>query len=123
MPITTDVQTIGPASVIAIAGKIGVGETWHSLDEVLEEMRNGGVRQIVLNLSGVSFLDSAGLGILVMNLSKMKAAGGRLLLAEPQSRVQAAIQVTRLTGLFPIFASVEDALNSFEAPSLAPTVH
>jgi anti-sigma B factor antagonist len=113
MPLTTVVRNVGPAAVIAVVGKIALGETWNSIDELLQKQRDEGTRQIVLNLSGVPFIDSAGLGLLIMNLAKMKAAGGMIRLAEPQSRVQSALELTRLTNLFPIFETEQEALNSF----------
>jgi anti-sigma B factor antagonist len=108
--------------VISIGGKIAVGDTWHSVDQILQSVREQGTRQIVVNLSAVPFIDSAGLGLLVMNLSKMKAAGGTIKLAEPQSRVQSIIELTRLTGLFPFYATEEDALNSFGLTGIATPV-
>jgi anti-sigma B factor antagonist len=122
LPLTASVKNVGPASVISIAGKIALGDTWHSVDEILQSIRDQGTLHVVVNLSGVPFIDSAGLGLLVMNLSKMKAAGGTIKLAEPQSRVQSIIELTRLTGLFPIYATEEDALNSFGVGSTAAPV-
>ncbi len=118
MPVTANLKSGGPLSVISIAGKVSAGETWSPVAQILDQVRSEGARKVVVNLSGVPFIDSAGLGLLVMNLSKMKAAGGLLRLAEPQDRVQSAIKTTRLTDLFPFFATEQEAINSFSQPAV-----
>jgi anti-sigma B factor antagonist len=113
--LTTNLKKVGTASVVSLTGRVTLGKTAEAVGEVIEQELSEGVQNIVLNLSGVTFIDSSGLGTLVANLAKTKAAGGMLKLAEPQERVKSALELTRLTGLFPLYATEQDALNSFNA--------
>jgi anti-sigma B factor antagonist len=101
--------------VVSLTGRVLLGRTAEAVREVIDQELSEGVQNIVLNLAGVTFIDSAGLGTLVADLAKMKAAGGMLKLAEVQERVKSALELLRLTALFPLYATEQDALDSFDA--------
>ena len=122
MILTTNMKKVGTASVLGLTGRVTLGKNAETVREVIDLQLSEGIHNIVLNLAGVSFIDSAGLGILVANLAKAKAAGGMLKLAEPQDRVKNAIELTRLTGLFPLYATEQDALNSFKPSAVEAQV-
>lgn len=115
LPIKTDFKQVGSECVLALSGKVTLGEASQTVRTTLEDLIKNGNTRIVLNLADVSFIDSAGLGILTMNYASVKAAGGLLKLAEAQERVKEALEVTRLTRLFPLYATEQEALQSFTA--------
>lgn len=122
MILTTDLKKVGTASVISITGRFTLGKPAESVRAVIDQVLSDGGQNIVLNLAGVSFIDSAGLGLLVINITKAKAAGGEVKLAEPQERVKDVFELTRLTKLFPLYASEQDAINSFDSAGVAAPV-
>jgi anti-sigma B factor antagonist len=103
----------GPVAIVALHGKVTLGEASESLRAVVEKLAGEGCQQVVLNLAGVPFIDSAGLGALALGFTLLKKAGGLLKLAEAPPRVQDALEMTRLTRLFPVYTSEKDAAASF----------
>lgn len=77
--------------------------------QALEALAAGGARRIVVDLAGVTFLDSSGLGALVAGLKAARARGAELRLAAPGAQVRELLRLTALERVFPIFESVEAA--------------
>ncbi len=71
--------------------------------------------RMVLNLEKVEYLSSAGLGRLVALLKKAIGGGGNLFLVGLSNEIRELFDVMRLTQIFKIFSSVEDAMQAFEA--------
>lgn len=74
----------------------------------LEE--NEAVRQLVLDLAALEFLDSAGLGSLIALLKRLGERGGDVRIANLQKRVRVVFEITRAYKIFEIFDSVDEAL-------------
>jgi anti-sigma B factor antagonist len=100
-------------AVVALRGKITLGEASQNLRNQVDELVSGGKSQIVLNLADVPFIDSAGLGALTVGYTRTKAAGGLLKIAAVQPRVRDALEMTRLTRMFTLYATVQEAIESF----------
>jgi len=81
--------------------------------EVKEQLRDlvaEGQARIVINLSGLEFIDSSGLGVLVGTLRRCVAVGGELCLTEVPEFVQSVLELTRLTRVFSIAESEAEAI-------------
>ncbi len=115
MALDSKIRRIGPVAVVAFTGKVTLGEASQGVRETAERLIAENCSQIVFNLEAVPFIDSAGLGALTLSYTKSKAAGGLLKLACAQPRVRDALEMTRLTRLFPLFDSEEQAVESFRA--------
>jgi anti-sigma B factor antagonist len=76
-------------------------------------------KQIVLNLGGVNYIDSGGLGTLVSLYTTARNAGGSLRLANLTQRVGDLLQVTKLLTVFEVFDSVDEAVKSFSRGAAA----
>ena len=81
----------------------------------LLELIQDGRRNLVVDLKGVSFIDSSGLGALVSALKTLKANGGNgdVRLAEVQEPVVALLEIIRLNRVFSSYPSVENAVQSY----------
>lgn len=99
------------APVVTVSGEIDVA-TAPSLRDRLQSRVAGGDATIVVDLLGVSFLDSTALGVLVGALKRCREAGGdlRLVIAEP--RLLKLFEITGLTDVFSIHPTVDDALKA-----------
>lgn len=98
-------------AVIDCAGRIVFGEETAALrDEVKRSLEQE--RHVVLNLTGVSYVDSGGLGTLVALHSAAKASGSTLKLANPTRRVKDLLQVTKLATVFEVY---DDELRAVQA--------
>lgn len=92
-----------------------MGAPSNEFRSTIADLLRAGNQRIVLNFKGVPYADSAGIGALAFNFSNIKAAGGRLVVAEAQQAVREVLDVTRLSQLIPMFATEQEALSSFGA--------
>jgi len=109
MDLGLDVSERGAATVLAVRGEVDV-YTAPRLRERLVELVNQGKRTIVIDLEGVEFLDSTGLGVLVGGLKRLRTHDGDLSLVCTQHRILRVFEITGLTKVFTIHASVDDAV-------------
>ncbi|HVL93203.1 MAG TPA: STAS domain-containing protein [Acidimicrobiales bacterium] len=109
MDLGLDVSEHGAATVLAVRGEVDV-YTAPRLRERLVELVNQGKRMIVIDLEGVEFLDSTGLGVLVGGLKRLRTNDGDLSLVCTQHRILRVFEITGLTKVFTIHTSVDDAV-------------
>lgn len=108
MELGIDVSKQGEHAVVDVKGEIDV-YTAPKLREGLVELVAEGSYNIVVNLEGVDFLDSTGLGVLVGALKRVKAHDGSLALVCTQDKLLKIFQITGLTRVFSIHSSVAGA--------------
>ena len=76
-------------------------------------------KRIVLNLGGVNYIDSGGLGTLVSLYTTARTSGGAIKLANLTQRVGDLLQVTKLVTVFEVYSSEEQAIESFRKGAAA----
>jgi anti-sigma B factor antagonist len=101
----------GDSTVVVVGGEIDV-YTAPKLREQLIDLVGAGAYNLIVDMEGVEFLDSTGLGVLVGGLKRVRAHDGTLKLVCTQERILKIFRITGLTKVFPIFASVTDAAAS-----------
>ena len=109
MDLGLDVSEQNGFTVLAVRGEVDV-YTAPRLREKLVELVTQGKHQIVVDLEGVEFLDSTGLGVLVGGLKRVRSHEGDLALVCTQHRILKVFEITGLTKVFSIHDSVEDAV-------------
>jgi anti-sigma B factor antagonist len=107
--LSLETRTEGDWTVIEVGGEIDV-YTAPKLREALVELVNAGRYQIIVDVERVDFLDSTGLGVLVGGLKRVRANDGNLRVVCTQERLLKIFRITGLTKVFPIHASVQDAM-------------
>jgi anti-sigma B factor antagonist len=105
-----DVEIDG-VPVVSAAGEIDVA-TAPPLRDRLQALTTSGKSTVVVDLLGVTFLDSTALGVLVGALKRCREAGGDLPLVIAEPRILKVFEITGLTGVFPIFDGVREAVGS-----------
>ena len=88
------------------------GEASRRFREKIRRVVDEGRKNVVMDLGGVTFIDSSGLGALVSTLKALREAGGNLRLANVPARVRSVLEVTRLERVFESFDTVEEALDA-----------
>jgi anti-sigma B factor antagonist len=101
----------GDRTVVAVGGEIDV-YTAPKLREQLVDLVNAGRYHLVVDMEGVEFLDSTGLGVLVGGLKRVRAHDGSLRLVCTQERILKVFRITGLTKVFPIHDTVSEALTA-----------
>jgi anti-sigma B factor antagonist len=104
----------GEIVILDLKGRLTAGLGDQILRESVDELLAEGWKRILLNLSEVSFLDSAGLGELVAGLKTAKRFGAELKLLNVGDRVQSTLYMSRLLPVFEIYASEAEALAHFD---------
>ena len=107
----TDSEVDG-VEVLALEGRIVLGEETVALREKVKGLLAAGKKKIVLDLKNVSMIDSSGLGALVTAHSSAKSAGATLRLCNLGSRTNELLQMTRLVTVFEVSDSEADAVRA-----------
>ncbi|MGH9802069.1 MAG: STAS domain-containing protein, partial [Blastocatellia bacterium] len=82
--------------------------------EAIGNLLDAGRNQIVLNLSGVSYVDSSGIGELVSSLTTTKNTGGKLKLLNPPKKIKDLLMITKLLTVFEIHEDEQSAIESYQ---------
>ncbi len=112
-------REVDGVSVVALDGRIVLGEESNALREKVKSLIAAGKKKIVLNMDNVTFIDSAGLGTLVAAHHSVKSQGASLRLCHLGSKFQEVLQITKLLTVFDVFNSEAEAVASF-VPFLSP---
>jgi anti-sigma B factor antagonist len=99
--------------ILDVKGRLVVGEPIASLRERIRELSESGRNNVILNLNGVDYIDSTGLGGLVISYTTLKKAGGALKVLNLSKRNIELLVLTKLSTVFEIFDDEQDAVNSF----------
>jgi anti-sigma B factor antagonist len=105
-------QVDNGVTVVAPTGRLDVAGAPALKDAISEAVKNGQPR-VVLDLEGVSFVDSTGLGSVIAALKQIRSSQGDLRLAAPNQQVRVVLELTTLDRVFPYYSTVEEALTGF----------
>jgi anti-sigma B factor antagonist len=100
-------------TVVALDGRIVLGEESISLREKLKSLCRDAKKQIVLNMAKVEYVDSAGLGVLVGAYISAKTRGASVLLCHLGRKFHEVMQITRLLTVFDVYDTQAAAVSSF----------
>ena len=107
-------KSIDNIKVLTLTGRFDA-LTSPKVQSWLEDVSKYQPAQIVVNLSGVNFIDSTALSTLVAGMKRARQAGGDLRLCKLQQPVRMIIELTRLDKAFEIFPGEEETVQSFSA--------
>ena len=102
--------------LLDLRGRITLGEETGAFREEVRKLLEAGHARIILDLREVNYIDSVGLSTLVATYASTRKQGGELKLLHLTSRVRDLLQITRLSTVFDVFDSLEQAQRSFERP-------
>ena len=107
--LTLNTRLEGTSAVIVAVGEIDVYQA-PRLRDALDALPSEAVGPLVIDLSGIAYIDSTGLGTLVAARKRRVADGSEVRLACPDPALRKVFEITGLISYFPIFDSVEAAL-------------
>jgi anti-sigma B factor antagonist len=88
-------------AVVTPVGELDVA-TSQRFRDCVNQLIDGGAQELVVNLSAITFIDSAGLGVLVGAMKRLRAGGGSFALADPSRGVRRVLEITGLTSMVEI---------------------
>ena len=106
-------REVNGASVLALDGRIVLGAEGDVLREKLQTLVREGKKKIVLNMTNIEYIDSAGLGTLVAAHLTAKSKGASLKLCHLGSKLQEVLQITKLSTVFCVCNTEALAVASF----------
>ena len=83
-------------TVLEISGRLALGRESQRIETMVEELSRKGSARVVLDLTGVDYIDSAGIGMLALAAGKVKEAGGTMAIVAPEGRVLQLLNLTQL---------------------------
>ncbi len=101
------------AVVLELKGNVMGGDDTKEFNEVLHKLIDTRKTRVVIDLGGVKFMNSSGLGMLIGGLTTMKKAEGHLKLANVTEKIESLLIITKLIKIFESFDSVDEAVKSF----------
>ena len=109
MDLRLRTRTLGRTTIVDVAGEVEL----HSAPQLRAELLRACDTQqpcVVVDLSGVTFIDSSGIGVVVGGLKRARERGGALVLVSPQPRVRRIFEITGLLAALPFFESIDSAV-------------
>ena len=108
-------RVIGDVTVLDLKGKMTLGEGDELLKDKINSLIHQGQKKLLLNLEGVPYIDSAGLGEIVRTYTTVSRQGGNLKLVNLTKRITDLLSITKLLTVFETYESENDAVQSFSS--------
>ncbi len=103
----------GDITILDLSGKVTIGEGSVALRTTIRRLLGEGKNKILLNLGGVGYIDSSGIGELVSSFTAVNKEGGQLKLLNLTQKIQDLLAITKLLTVFDTFDDEGDALGSY----------
>lgn len=117
--MTIQERVVGSVTILDLSGRLVLGDGDTLLKDKIHSLVFQGRKQIVLNMGGVNYMDSSGLGALVASSVTAKNNGGQIKLVSLTKRLQDLLAIAKLLTVFDAYDSEADAINSFAAQATA----
>jgi anti-sigma B factor antagonist len=113
MAVTFETKVAGNVSVLTPHGRIVIGEEVTALREKIKGLLKEETKNILINLSDVSYIDSTGVGALVGSFTTIRNQGGQMKLSNLNQRVRDILLITKLLTVFDVYDSETEGVKSF----------
>jgi len=107
-------RTDGDVVIVRPEGKIMGGDETSALCDTLRQLMNEGTLKIIMDFSEITWINSAGIGVIMGCFTTIKRLGGNMKFSGPSEKVKYYLQITKLNTVFEIFDSIQLAIDSFE---------
>ena len=107
-------RTVNDVMILDLRGKMTLGEGDELLKDKINSLLSQGKKKLLLNLEGVPYIDSAGLGEVVRTYTTVSRQGGSLKLLNLTKRIEDLLSITKLLTLFETYDSESEAVQSYK---------
>ena len=108
-----ELRKAGDVVIVDLNGKLSAGLGDQILRETIDELLGEQKKKVLLNLSDVTFMDSAGVGELVAGLKTARSFGASLRLLNANERVHSTLYISRLLPVFELYRTEAEAVAAF----------
>jgi anti-sigma B factor antagonist len=102
-------------TVFEISGRLNLGNMLQSIESAIRGLIEGGARKLVIDLTGLSSIDSSGIGMLIGCGGQMEQLGGQMRLAGAQGPVAKVFDMVHMQRIVPLDADLASACGSFSS--------
>ena len=113
MPLEVTNHDVDRVTVIALDGRVVFGHEVSALRDKVKTLIDAGKKNLVLNINNVTFIDSAGLGVLVTVHNSANTHGGALRLCQVAPKFKEMLRMTKMDTVFRVFNTEAEAIHSF----------
>jgi anti-sigma B factor antagonist len=111
MILEVDIDRTTPATpIVKLSGRMTLGMRLREAESRIDEAADAGVSKLILDVSGVDYADSAGIGLFMVLFGKMKTLGGQLRIVAPNATLLALFQRTCIDSILTIDPDLATAL-------------
>jgi anti-sigma B factor antagonist len=107
-------RRVGDITVLDMVGKVTIDGTSNALHACIRDLLEKGQNQILLNLAGVAYIDSSGLGELISCHVTLNKSGGQMKILHLTQRLRELMTITKLLTIFDVYDNEAEAINSFD---------
>src|ERR1700735_509442 len=115
MPLEISIRESDGVTIVDLEGRASIGPNTDRLDHALRRLAADGVRKILVNLAGLTMMDSSGIATIAGTYVSLTRQGGSLKLLRPSDRVREVLVVMRILNSIPTYEDEAEALASFSA--------
>jgi anti-sigma B factor antagonist len=120
MSLRVTERTNGDVLVLALDGRLAIGDAVEEFRRRIDAAIKGGQTRLALDLKGTEYIDSSGMGFLVVAHKVARDAGGMLAMFNLTDRVVDLMLLTKLSGVFHLFSSEQDAVDAIHGKPVKP---
>lgn len=106
-------------TVVELVGKLAMGRESQRIETIVDELLKSGCLRVILDMAGVDYIDSAGVGLVALASGRLKEAGGKLVVVAPEGRVLTLLKMTQVTLIVTVCPTLAAATEVFGAPPAA----
>ena len=121
MPLEISIRESEGVTIVDLEGRASIGPNTDRLDHELRKLAAAGVRKILVNLAGLTMIDSSGIATIAGTYVSLAREGGSLKLMRPSDRVREVLTVMRILNSIPTFEDEAAALASFRTATRSAT--
>jgi anti-sigma B factor antagonist len=100
-------------TAVELAGRLALGRESQRIEQLVDELAKRGVMKVVLDMSKVEYIDSAGIGLVALAAGKLREARGRVVVVAPEGKVRSLLQLTQIDSIVTICPTLEAARAAF----------
>jgi len=100
-------------TVVALTGKLALGRESQRIETLVDELAKRGPIKVMLDMSKIDYIDSAGIGLVALASGKLKEVGGRVIVVAPEGKVLQLLNITQIDTIVTVCPTAEKAAAAF----------
>jgi anti-sigma B factor antagonist len=108
----TERQVEPDITVVELTGRLALGRESQRIESLVEELVRKGTQRVIVDMTGVEYIDSAGIGMIALASGKLKEIGGKLAIVAAEGRVLQLLNLTQMNTIVKVCPTVAEALDA-----------